>query len=139
MQKGRWLPSKAGILGQKERSWGKRNQEGKVWGIVKSTFCPSSSLASEKLLLPNIINEVRPDDLTRLFYKLLISEYRFVGPQMIVCMYGCCSAGCNQEPARTLVWCNLFRNEASIIRCRDSREPGGSLGNDALFRTRTHL
>ena len=89
-----------------------------MWGIVKSTFCPSLSLASEKSLLLNIINEVRLDDLNNLICKLLINEYRFVGPYVTVCIYDSCVVGCNQEPAHTVVWGNVFRNKASIICCR---------------------
>ena len=33
-----------------------------------------------------------------------------VGASMIVCIYGICAAGCNQEPMRALAWRMLFRD-----------------------------
>ena len=44
----------------------------------------------------------------------IIEAFYVVGLHMIVCIYGSCEAGCNQEPVRAVVGRMLLRNIASL-------------------------
>ena len=51
-----------------------------------------------------------------------------VGPHMILCMYGSCAAGCNQEPVCVVVWRKLFRDIVGMTMLqRNYGKPSGSL------------
>ena len=38
-----------------------------------------------------------------------------VGPYMILCEYGSCTVGCDQEPMQAVVWRKLIRNIAGLL------------------------
>ena len=46
----------------------------------------------------------------------------FIGPYMIVCMYGNCAAGCNQEPVQCF-HDNMIKRVGNIVE--DDGSPGG--------------